>query len=200
MILFLLCVTAYFLGSIPFGVIMGKLLRIDIQKVGSGNIGAANAFRNLGAGPGALVLIGDALKGMIPLVIAKAVLPPDASARAFVLVGLCAILGHIYSCFLKFDGGKGVATTVGVFLFISWKATLSAFSLWGIVILITRFASLASLTASFALPFFMKIFRENVAYVIFSFCVFFLILYKHRTNVRRLLAGTETRFTFGRER
>jgi glycerol-3-phosphate acyltransferase PlsY len=194
--IFLFCFLAYLLGSIPFGVIVGKIKKIDLQKHGSGNIGAANAIRTLGFFPGILVLVGDALKGTLALALAKAFLPKNEEALWFIVLGLCAILGHLYSCFLKFKGGKGVATTVGVFLFISWKATLFAFSLWVIVVFLTGYASLASLAASLMLPIFMKLFGEPQAYATFAFLVFLLIVYTHRENIKRLLSGQENKLSF----
>jgi len=150
--LFLLCVLAYLLGSIPFGVLIGKCKGTDIREQGSGNIGAANAVRTLGWFAGVCVLLGDALKSIAALAAASFILGPTCSPVALVAVGICAILGHNASVFLRFHGGKGVATTLGVFLVLSWKATVSAFSAWLVVAALSGYASLASLTRKLSRP------------------------------------------------
>lgn len=188
-----MCLLAYGIGSIPFGVIIGKLKGVDLRRQGSGNIGAANAFRALGKGPGALVLLGDVLKGVAALWIAKQILGAQASPPVLAGVGFCAILGHNYSCFLRLRGGKGVATTLGVFLFLSWKATLAAFSFWVVVVALTRYASAASMAASFLLPVFLIGFKKPRVYVIFAAVLFLVTLYKHRANIKRLMAGQENK-------
>lgn len=195
--LFILCLAAYFFGSIPFGVIIGLWRGTDLRKEGSGNIGAANAVRSMGLGSGVLVLAGDMFKSILPLLIAKGVLGPHASPIHFVAVGFCAILGHNLSCFLKLRGGKGVASTFGVFLFLSWKAALAAFVVWVIVVAVTRFASLGSLAATLLLAPLMLLFHAPSPYIFFALGAFALIVYKHRANIGRLFRGEENPLSFG---
>lgn len=194
--LFSLCLMGYFFGSIPFGMILGRLRGVDLRKQGSGNIGAANAARSLGLIFGLLVLVGDLLKGVAALAVSGGLLEGERLSLQLSGVGMCVILGHNYSCWLGFRGGKGVASTFGVFLFLSWKAALSAFSFWTLVVALTRFASLGSLTAAFLLPVFMKVFKEPQPYFFFSIAAFLLILYQHRKNVVRLVQGKEPSLTF----
>lgn len=199
---------AYLIGSIPFGVVFGKLFKgIDLQKEGSGNIGAANAFRILGPVLGVFVLLGDLLKGVVSLMIPRyflffshPILFDLSPPLVYILIGLSAILGHNYSLYLKFKGGKGVATTAGVFFFISWKATLTAFSLWGILLVLTGFASLASLAASLALPICMYFFHLPFPYTVFASLAFLLIVYTHRSNIARLLTGKEKKLSFSKSK
>lgn len=193
-----LCLFSYLLGSIPFGILVGRLCGTDLRKAGSGNIGAANAVRTLGFLPGFVVLLGDMSKSILALGIAKRILGVSADPRSLAIIGACAILGHNASCFLKLRGGKGVASTLGVFLFLSWKATLCAFGVWIFVVAFTQVASLGSLLATFLLPFFMMIFKEPPPYVIFGGAAFIFIVYKHRGNIRRLLRGEEKKLSFSK--
>jgi glycerol-3-phosphate acyltransferase PlsY len=195
--LLIFCLLAYFIGSIPFGIIVGRYIKgIDLQKEGSGNIGAANAFRVMGPVWGAIVLLGDFLKGVVSLMLAQHYFLVSVPPLFFILVGLFAILGHNYSIYLRFKGGKGVATTAGVFFFISWKAALTAFSFWAVIIFFTGFASLGSLAASLALPVCMLLFKEPFPYMIFAAAAFLLIVYTHRSNIVRLLTGREKKLQF----
>jgi len=184
---------AYLLGSIPFGLLVSRCKGIDLRKEGSGNIGAANAIRTLGFGCGLLVLLGDMLKSMSALFLAEHFLGATATPLALVLVGLAAIMGHNYSIFLGFKGGKGVAATLGVFLFLAWKATVAAFAVWLVVVAITRYASLGSILSAILLPFSMIYFHAPVIYVDFAAAAALLIVYKHRGNVVRLWSGKENR-------
>src|SRR6266850_8300828 len=154
-------VVAYFLGSIPTGFLVGKARGIDIRTVGSGNIGATNVLRYFGKPAGIFVLLVDALKGWLAVVVlAKLVLVtlfPAANQQAQeclkVTAGVCAILGHNYTCWLDFKGGKGIATSAGVLLALVPGALAIILGIWAIVLAFTRYVSLASMVASFALPF-----------------------------------------------
>lgn len=190
-----LIMAAYFMGSIPFGMLVGRLQGINLREKGSGNIGAANAVRTLGWKAGLLVLFLDAAKSVAALALAAAVLGKNASPIDFGLIGLAVILGHIYSIFLKFSGGKGVASTLGVFLFLSWQATLAAFAFWLLAVAVTRVASVGSLAAALVLPFSMAYFHAPVFYVELAALTAILIFYKHRENIVRLLRGEENRLT-----
>ncbi len=198
-------VAAYFTGSIPTGFLVAKSKGIDIRTVGSGNIGATNAFRVLGRSAGIFVLAVDALKGFVAVQ-----LFPWLGARVAVgdfeslgpsgewlrlLAGLGAILGHNFPCWLKFKGGKGIATSAGVMLGLVPLGLLIALAVWLIVFWASRYVSLASVCAAFALPFAVWLTRPKANLLIaISAVVSALAIYKHRSNIRRLWQGTEHRF------
>lgn len=194
-----LVVLTYLLGAIPNGVWIGKTFKgIDIRKVGSKNSGATNAYRNLGAKYGIATLVLDALKGFLPVFIAY---KSGTSSIFIVSMGLIAILAHSFSCFLNFKGGKGVATSLGVFLFLSPKAVLVAVVGFLIVLYFTRYVSLSSVTGAVILPIMVYILpvREGVDKA--TLCVLVTIIgafviYKHKANISRLLNGTESKIVF----
>jgi len=162
MTLFLLMVLAYFMGAIPSGVWLGKIFKnIDVRDYGSKNSGATNSYRVLGAKLGTTVLIMDVLKGFLPLYIASKF---DLEYNDLVLIGLVAILAHTYSCFISFRGGKGVATSLGVFLFLIPVITLILLAIFIVIVYFTRYISLGSITAAFLLPIFMGVqyLRKNM--------------------------------------
>lgn len=197
--MFLLTAAGYLLGSIPFGVLIGKSIKgIDIRDVGSGNIGTANAIRALGPFWGGLVFAGDFLKGALSalIVIGTAhyypnLLPTDLLNLLMCLTGLAAILGHNQSIFLGFKGGKGIATSFGVFLVLNWKAAIISFLLWLIFVIITKYSSLGSLAGSLALPISIYLLKSPVEHVIFAIIASVYAFYKHRENIKRLLKGEE---------
>jgi glycerol-3-phosphate dehydrogenase (NAD(P)+) len=197
---------AYLLGSIPTGYLVAKARGIDIRAVGSGNIGATNVFRILGKGPGIFVLLVDALKGFAAVHFLPSLLlgtptccfghplhPPSA-----LVAGIAAILGHNYTCWLKFKGGKGIATTAGVFLALTPIGLGLTFAVWLIVFALSRYVSLASIAAAAALPcaiWFEQHHQrqENPALLLVSILLGALAIWKHKANIQRLLAGTESR-------
>lgn len=189
---------AYLFGSIPTSVWVGKIFyNIDVRNFGSGNAGATNTFRVLGAKAAIPVLLLDVLKGAAAsyLVFFYPSLNPDTSAYviAQILLGICAILGHLWPVFAQFKGGKGVATMFGMVLVLQPIAALLAFLIFGIVFFVTHFVSLASIIASFAFGLFtILVFNEDrTAMIVFCFIVICVILYTHRKNVTRLLKGVE---------
>ncbi len=194
-----LILLAYFSGSIASGVWIGKTFKgIDIRTVGSKNSGATNAYRNLGAVYGIMTLVIDALKGYLPLVVAQKM---EVSDKFIVVVGLVAILGHTFSCFLNFKGGKGVATSLGVFLFLAPKPVGIAVLGFLIVVFTTRYVSLSSIVASVILPIMVLILpvKEGVDKLTLSILSIFIgafVIYKHKTNISRLLNGTESKIVF----
>lgn len=198
-----LTLLAYFCGSIPSGVWIGKSVKgIDIRTVGSKNSGATNAYRILGAKCGIATLICDALKGYMPLFIASHF---DISSKYIVFLGMVAIFGHSMSCFLDFKGGKGVATSLGVFLFLAPKAIFVAFLGFAIVVYFTRYVSLSSITGAIIMPLMTLILpaKEGVdktTLVILSFIIGAFVIYKHKTNISRLLNGTESKIVFGKKK
>lgn len=189
----------YFCGSIPSGVWIGKIFKgIDIRTVGSKNSGATNAYRNLGWKCGVGTLILDALKGYFPLYLANLL---SVSDKFIIMLGLVAIVAHSASFFLNFKGGKGVATSLGVFLFLAPKAILVALLGFLIVVFFTRLVSLASITGAITLPIMVVLLPTKVGVdknllVIISFMIGIFVIYRHRANIRRLLNGTEEKILF----
>ncbi|OFW33805.1 MAG: acyl-phosphate glycerol 3-phosphate acyltransferase [Candidatus Aquicultor primus] len=189
-----LVVFAYLLGSVPFGLVVSKLLfRVDIREHGSGNIGATNAYRTLGPVAGAVVLTGDVLKAMIPVFAVRYFLAgtPDAVPLASVVVGLVAIIGHSYSIFLKFGGGKGMATAGGLMLALWPLVALILLGIWIAVIAVTRYVSLGSIIVAMILPVLVYLMYPKTEYIIFALLAGLLIIFRHRSNIARLLAGEE---------
>lgn len=190
----------YLMGSLPTGYLAGRLRGIDIRQVGSGNIGATNVFRVLGKPAGIIVLIIDGLKGYAAVAWAPALLQNLLSAHVTepdalrVTAGLAAILGHNFTCWLRFRGGKGIATSAGVLAALVPGALLIILCIWIIVFALTRYVSLASISASFALPFATWLTRQNLALTIVTSAMAALAIYKHRSNIQRLMQGTEHRF------
>jgi len=189
---FIIILTCYLLGSIPFGFIVAKLIKkIDIRDYGSGNIGAANAFRTLGPGLAIFVLIGDLMKGFIAIYLFK--LFNIDSLSMVILGGLAVIGGHDWSIFLKFKGGKGIATTYGVILALNPMIAVMSALAWLIVIALTRYASLASILSLSALVILMVVFKQPQTYILFSAIILGLALYRHRGNIVRLKEGRENK-------
>jgi glycerol-3-phosphate acyltransferase PlsY len=190
---------AYLLGSVPTGFLVGKARGIDIRTMGSGNIGATNAFRILGRSAGAFVLFADASKGWLAVQLAPiaAHLVSDVPADHLrIAAGIMAILGHNYTCWLAFKGGKGIATSAGVLVALVPWALLIILGIWTVVFLLTRFASLGSIAASFSLPFATWFTTGDAGLTAVMAALGALAIYKHRRNIRRLLDGTETRIRF----
>lgn len=190
------------MGSIPTGYLVARAKGMDIRTLGSGNIGATNVFRILGKKAGILVLTVDALKGalaatLLPLLIAKFSGPgltQDNFENLAILCGFAAVLGHNYTCWLKFKGGKGIATSFGVLLGIAPSVVAILVILWLLVFWASRYVSLASICAAFALPILTWFFKTNRLLFGISCLLGALAIYKHRSNIKRLIAGTENRF------
>ncbi len=190
----------YLLGSVPTGLLLAKFFsKVDPRKTGSKNIGATNIFRTAGKTLGILTLVGDVLKGMIPIMIAMKWGLTDQwglSHHVWIsIAGLSPFLGHIFPLFLGFKGGKGVATALGVYLPISFISVLiECFVFLGIVWR-WRFVSLGSITCALTIPIFIAFFRsDSQAYFILSVIIAALILYRHQENIVRLLQGTENKW------
>ena len=183
----------YLLGSVPTGLILAKLFsKVDPRKIGSKNIGATNIFRTAGKSLGILTLGGDLLKGAIPVVIA---IQWGESDLWIAISGLTPFLGHIFPIFLGFKGGKGVATALGVYLVISPVAVLIEFLIFAGIVWKWRFISLGSITCATTIPILIAYFRsDSQAYFIISVIIAALILYRHQSNISRLLQGTENKW------
>lgn len=193
MTLFFILLAAYLIGAIPTGVIMTKLASgEDIRKVGSGNIGATNVYRTAGRKLGVITLIGDCLKGVIPLLLAISLFNYQGSYLA--LVALAAFLGHCYPIYLGFKGGKGVATALGIFLVLSPKSILCALALFGLVLWRWRYISAASISAAAAVPFLVFLFERSMPLFLATLLIAAIVIWRHRANINRLLTGTENKF------
>lgn len=183
-------VVAYFIGSVPFGVVIARLMGLgDLRKIGSGNIGATNVMRTGNKLAGLLTFLLDAGKGAIAALIAWMLIGEDAAQVA----ALAAFLGHLYPVYLGFKGGKGVATFIGTALALAWPVGLGICVIWACVFAVSRYSSLAALVATAVSPALVAVFGYDSMVVLFvAFGV--MIYYKHAENIRRLLAGTEGRF------
>jgi glycerol-3-phosphate acyltransferase PlsY len=190
---------AYLLGSVPTGFLVGKARGIDIRKVGSGNIGATNVMRALGTKLGVIVLVADGLKGyagcawMTELVIQFFGSTSTNSEAARIVAGLAAVLGHNYTCWLKFKGGKGIATSAGVLAALVPRSLVIIAIVWIVVFATTRYVSLASMSASFTLPFATWLTGGTPLMIAVTAAMGALAIYKHKSNIQRLLHGTENR-------
>lgn len=196
----LILIMAYFLGSIPTGFIAGKINHIDIRKVGSGNIGATNVLRTLGGRWGAAVLLLDALKGVVACLIARQLIlaqgvdsTSDQVLYSMIIAAVGAILGHSFTCWLKFKGGKGVATGAGVFLALAPAATGIAILVFAVILFITRYVSLSSILAAVTLVPMVWFFGRNPIMTGITAVIALLIIIRHKSNIVRLMNGTENK-------
>jgi len=181
---------AYLVGSIPFGLVVGKVFyHVDVREHGSGNVGTTNVFRVLGKKAGAVVLVCDMLKGFVPALIAAHFFNPWLA----IFIAAAPVVGHIYSVFLKGSGGKGVATGAGVVLALVPLAFGIILVVWVLLILTTRYVSLASLVATLLVPLFVFAFDDPLPYEIAALLATVVIFWAHRGNIRRLIAGNENR-------
>jgi glycerol-3-phosphate acyltransferase PlsY len=200
---------SYLLGSIPFGYLAGRLAGIDIRKNGSGNVGATNVVRVLGKRYGYPVFVLDFLKGFMAVKISM-LMSPGAPAEwncpdiFGIVAAMCSVLGHVYPPWLMFEGGKGVATSAGALLALTPVATLIGMTIWIIVFWASRYVSLASIAAAVVLPIVIPIVgshNENNRRLLLysSVCVAVVVIWRHRSNISRLMRGTEPRFIRKRE-
>ena len=183
----LLVVFSYLIGSIPFGFLLARAKGVDIRKRGSGNIGATNVWRNLGLSSGLLVLVLDALKGVGCVLLGRYFAGGDVQ----LLTAMAVLAGHSWPVFLRFKGGKIIATALGVFLALDPLITVLTALVWLVVVALFRFVSLGSVLAVISLPVFMLIFSRPWEKVVFSVIVAGIAIFKHFPNIKRLLSGTE---------
>ena len=190
---------AYLLGSIPFGYLVARAKGIDIRSVGSGNIGATNAMRVLGKPAGIFVLLMDMLKGLAAVWLCAEILqrmniPAAEVQTARVIAGISVVLGHNYTCWLRFKGGKGIATTGGAFLALAPWAVLVAIVVFILLVLLTKYVSVGSIGTAIALPTTIWVMTPNDLFLcIVATLLGVMAIYKHKSNIQRLLAGTENR-------
>lgn len=192
----------YLMGAVPVALILGKLLKgIDIRTVGSGNVGASNVLRTLGLGPAIVVFILDTAKGAGAVFLTQAILSSHSHLYYLVIAGaLLSIIGHNFSCFIGFKGGKGVATSLGIIIGFSPAIAAISFGLWVLLVGVTRYISIASMLASASVPVQMFLsdrlygFTVPVEYSVCAVVAAAMIQIKHVSNIRRLASGTEPRF------
>jgi glycerol-3-phosphate acyltransferase PlsY len=187
----LLILFGYLMGSVPVGFILGSRSGIDVRQAGSGNVGATNVARVVGKRQGILTLIADTAKGFLPVVIAMQL---EVSLAATILVGVAAFFGHLYPIFLRFKGGKGVATALGVFLAVAPMATLVLVAVFGVAVLTSRIISLSSILTAFAAPIIFWLFAYPPLVVGMAAFIALAITWRHQSNIRRMLNGSEPRF------
>ncbi len=185
-------IAAYLIGAIPCGVILSRVAGLgDIRQSGSGNIGATNVYRIGGRRLGIITLVGDALKGVLPVAFALVV---DFSALYVALIAAAAFVGHCFPVYLRFKGGKGVATALGIFLVLSPASVLLAFLVFAGTLWAWRYVSLSSISAAVVIPFLILLFERS--WPLFGVALFIsaMVTLRHRSNIERLLNGTESRF------
>lgn len=181
-------IIGYLIGSIPFGVLIGKIKGIDIRKVGSGNIGATNIYRTFGALPAIIVFALDLLKGSTAVWLALWIAPSPLIA---ITSGIAAVIGHMYPVYIGFKGGKGSATSLGILLGVAPDLFIVAIIYVVCAIAITRYVSVTSITGVLLLAVLMFLFHKPIEYSIATVIVAILIIYRHLPNIKRLMAGTE---------
>lgn len=213
----LVALAAYLLGSIPTGYLVARAKGVDIRTVGSGNIGATNVFRILGKPAGIFVLLMDALKGFAAVALVmnfyhelNDVLPkvftvegitnPQVIVGFGIVAGLFAVLGHNYTCWLHFKGGKGIATSAGVLTALVPWALLIILAVWIVLFALTRYVSVGSLASAAVLPFATWFTTQSILLTVVTSAMSALAIYKHKGNIQRLLAGTESRINFKKEK
>ena len=195
--LIIFIITAYLIGSIPTGIVVAKILGApDPRAVGSGNIGATNVGRAAGKAAGIITLIGDVLKGFLITLLALYILGSSSEANsplAISIVAFSVFLGHLFPVFLKFKGGKGVATTLGVFLAIGPFQAILALILFIIIVAIFKYVSVASMIASVSIPLLLNLSPATSPYIPLAVIISVLIILKHSDNIKRLIQGTENK-------
>ena len=190
-------IVCYLIGSLPFGFIIGKLKGLDIRTTGSGNIGATNVLRTFGKAYGIPCFLLDFLKGLIPVLIAKSLFPENEYTHIAAVVG--TVLGHVFTCFLGFKGGKGVSTTAGALTAMSPLLVLIGAITWFICLKISGFVSLGSIIASIVVPLLAWVDLFGTITLPLTYKIFFtvmgiLVVFRHKTNIVRILNGTENSF------
>ena len=196
MLSLLLPIAAYFLGSVSSAIIVSKLMGLpDPRTSGSKNPGATNVLRLGGKKAAAIALLGDVLKGLVPVLVAKTL---TDSSSTIALVGIAAFLGHLYPIFFGFKGGKGVATAAGVFIGLSGIVTMILVAIWLITAFISRYSSLAALVATVTAPFLVLLFLPGLPYFLMACAIAGLLFWRHRENISRIKSGEESKIRLSR--
>ena len=194
--LYLLIPVTFLIGSIPFGIIFTRKSGIDIRQRGSGNVGATNVLRNAGKLPAILTLLADIAKGAIPVLLCGYIFADTDQATGEIfkaVTGLTAVLGHMFSVFLSFKGGKGVATGFGVLAIYNPLNAFVTLLVWIAVVAVTKHVSLGAIIAMAVLPFFFIVQKASTVSIVFAISLAALIIFKHISNIKHLIAGTEAR-------
>ncbi len=184
----LLLLGGYLLGSVPTGLIAGRAYGVDVRRSGSGNIGMANVLRTAGKGAAVITMVGDMLKGFVPVLLARSLTGNEWLVAA---VALAAVAGHCWPIFLGFKGGKGVATGAGTSIALAPVVGLALFAFWWVVVLLSRYTSLGAIAVMVISPFVFLLTGQPWPYVAYTVVGGALVLYRHRENVRALMNGTE---------
>ncbi|MBZ4683188.1 MAG: acyl phosphate:glycerol-3-phosphate acyltransferase [Fusobacteriaceae bacterium] len=196
---FIFLIMSYIIGSIPSALIVGKTQNIDVREHGSKNIGATNAYRVLGRKYGIIVFLMDMFKGMLPLIIASSFGIKD---NYLVLIGFISVIGHTFSIFAKFKGGKGVATSFGMFIFLAPLQSLISIIIFIIIVYFSRYISLGSIISAVVLPTLVLILPVNNVITdktlisVLSLLLGAYVIYKHKANIKRLINHNENKFNF----
>ncbi|MGE5615140.1 MAG: glycerol-3-phosphate 1-O-acyltransferase PlsY [Bacillota bacterium] len=194
--LVLAAIAGYLLGSLNSSLITGMFYGVDIRKHGSGNAGMTNALRTLGKKAALFVLLGDFAKGVLAYLAGYYIY---GGGQGGMVAGTAAIVGHVWPVFFRFKGGKGVLTTLAVLLLIDWPIALGLLGVFIIILILTKYVSLGSIVAAFLFPIASLVFERSLETVIFSGVIALLVIVKHRTNIKRLLDGTESKFSFSKK-
>lgn len=192
----LVIIAGYLLGSLNTSLIVGRFYEVDVRKHGSGNAGMTNTLRTLGKKAALFVVLGDIAKGILAYLAGYYIYGGHPGG---LLGGTACILGHIWPVFFRFRGGKGVLTAFAVLLMFDWAIALGLFLVFIIILLITRYVSLGSVTAAFLFPIAAAVFGRDVPTMVFSGIIALIIIIKHRENIKRLLNGTESKFSLSRK-
>ena len=195
--IFLLAVLSYFIGSIPFSYLIPKLIsNIDIRKEGSGNTGTTNVLRILGLKVGVFAFIGDFMKGILPTTIGLLYF----GELGGVIAAASSVIGHCFSVWLKFKGGKGVATSASAMLILTPDVFITLFVIQFLVIFLTKYMSLASILSAAFFPLFCFVYSKSVTVQLFALCMGVFVIYRHRENVKRLVKGTENKLIIAQKK
>jgi glycerol-3-phosphate acyltransferase PlsY len=196
----ILILVGYLVGGVPIGLLIGRSRGVDLTHVGSGNIGASNVMRTLGAKFGILVWLADLLKGLVPVVWAGLLIRTrlDDPWPYLAAVGFAAVLGHCFSPYLRLHGGRGVSTSLGAVLGLDWRVGLIAFAGWIFLLILSRYISLSSIVAAISVPVLFAFLKPETAatqrpFLIMGIALAALVLLKHIPNIKRLLTGTESK-------
>lgn len=187
--LVLTAVIGYLLGSVNSSLVIGKFYGIDVRTHGSGNAGVTNTLRTLGKTAALLVLVGDVLKGVLSCIIGNYILKDTGT----IVAGAFAIIGHNWPLYFGFKGGKGVLTSFSVIAYIDWKLALISLCAFIIIVAITRYVSLGSIVGAITLPIATILFKRSIEVTIFTILLGLLVIIKHRSNIERLINGTEAK-------
>jgi acyl phosphate:glycerol-3-phosphate acyltransferase len=184
----LLVLCGYVLGSVPTGFLLGRAWGVDVRRAGSGNIGMANVLRTVGKWPAVITMAGDMLKGFVPVFLARTVAENE---WVVAVVALAAVVGHCWSIFLGFKGGKAVATGAGTTIALAPVVGLGLFAFWWAVVLVSRYTSLGAISVMVVTPVVFLLTDQPTPYVLYTLIGGFLVLWRHRENARALAKGTE---------